>query len=73
MSDGPAESVETSTNASGEVIDLRPCKRKAKAVFGRDHPVRRALAEEPDMLPLEEGLAKLETYLRMLLSLKEGS
>lgn len=51
-------------------IDLRFCKRASRRLFPPGHPVREALAQEPDSVPCEEGLPKLEAYLRMLLALR---
>lgn len=51
-------------------IDLRACKAAAARLFPPGTPFREALQQEPDFLPRPEGLVKLETYLRMVLTMK---
>ena len=55
-----------------DLVDLREVKAEARRLLPRDHPVRRALEGEPDLLPTDEGRAKLAAYARTLLSLREG-
>ena len=52
-----------------DVIDLRACKAAAMRL-APSHPVRLGLLQEPDEVPRKEGLAKLETYIRLALALR---
>ena len=53
-------------------LDLRDLKRDARRLLPRGHPIREALQDEPDLLPAEEGRAKLAAYARILTRLREG-
>lgn len=57
---------------SRELLDLRKIKAEARRLLPRGHPIREALQSEPDLLPAEEGRAKLATYARVLARLREG-
>ncbi len=50
------------------IVDLRELKREARRLLPRGHSIRRALENEPDVLPVAEGKAKLATYARFLLA-----
>ena len=50
-------------------IDLRDFKAQAARLLPANHPVRRVLAREQDIVPRSEGLAKLELYVRFVLAL----
>ena len=49
-------------------IDFRPLKEGAKRLLRPGDPLREALLREPDTLPREIGLAKLDTYVEWMLS-----
>ena len=51
------------------LIDLRELKVQAARLLPANHPVRRVLAREQDIVPRSEGLAKLELYVRFVLAL----
>ncbi len=53
---------------STAVVDLTELKRAVRHLLPRGHPIRRALENEPDVLPVAEGKAKLATYARLLLA-----
>ena len=57
---------------SQDLLDLRELKAEARRLLRRGHPIREALEGEPDLLPAEEGRAKLAVYIRLFLSLREG-
>lgn len=46
-------------------VDLRACKDEIAHLLPQGHPLREALLREPDEVPWSEGIAKLETYLRL--------
>lgn len=53
------------------VMDLRPLKIHAATAYPASHPFRLAILQEPDEVPYEVGAAKLETYLRLVMALRE--
>lgn len=55
-----------------EMADMRPAKEFFARTLPPGHPAREILSE-PDELPKEVALAKLETYIRLALSFsKDG-
>lgn len=59
-----------SKSSDSEIIDLRECKAQANRLLPHGHPVRVALSKEPDFVPRNEGLGKLQAYIRMLYALR---
>ncbi len=57
---------------SADVVDLTELKREVRRLLPRGHPIRRALENEPDVLPVAEGRAVLRVYARLLLAGREG-
>ena len=55
-----------------DLLDLRDLKAEARRLLPRGHPIREALQGEPDLLPAEEGRAKLASYARILARFREG-
>jgi len=51
-----------------ELVDLRLVKKCVLEILPPGDPVREALVKEPDLLPRPEGLVKLATYARVLMS-----
>lgn len=51
-----------------ELVDLRLVKKRVLEILPPGDPVREALVKEPDLLPRPEGLVKLATYARVLMS-----
>lgn len=41
-------------------------------MFPPGHPVREAISREPDFLPESAGIAKLETYARIVLAWRKA-
>lgn len=57
---------------SRELLDLRELKAEVRRLLQRGHPIREALQAEPDLLPAEEGRAKLASYARVFSRLQES-
>lgn len=61
---------ENAEETDRELVDLRLVKKRALELLSPGDPVREAIVKEPDLLPRPEGLVKLATYARVLMSKK---
>jgi hypothetical protein len=62
------EQAKTDEGSNHELVDLRLVKKRALETLPPGDPVREAIVKEPDLLPRSEGLVKLATYARVLMS-----
>ena len=53
-----------------DYLDIRRSKAAARRLFPPGHVGREMLLSEPDFLPKEEGIIKIDFYLKLFLSLK---
>ncbi|MHB1262404.1 MAG: hypothetical protein ACYC2H_11895, partial [Thermoplasmatota archaeon] len=66
-----ADSSQSNNWVPAGMMDLRPLKVHAAKAYPADHPFRLAVLQEPDFLPQDVGAAKLETYLRLIMALRD--
>jgi len=53
-----------------DYLDIRRSKAAARRLFPPGHVGREMLLSEPDFMPSEEGIIKIDFYLKLFLSLK---
>ena len=54
-----------------DYLDIRRSKAAARRLFPSGHVGREMLLSEPDFLPKEEGIIKIDFYVKLFLSLKD--